>query len=48
MLQRDVIAVCQLRQRAAITKAGRFLGRETRADANAILKTHKHLFRVKG
>ena len=48
MLQRDVIAVCQLRQRSAITKQGRFAGRGARADANAILKTHKHLFRVKG
>ena len=48
MLQRDVIAVCQLRQRSAITKVGRFAGRGARADANAILKTHKHLFRVKG
>ncbi len=47
MLQRDVIAVCQLRQRSAITKAGKFAGRGARADANAILKTHKHLFRVK-
>ena len=48
MLQRDVIAVCQLRQRSAITKQNRFAGRGARADANAILKTHKHLFRVKG
>lgn len=48
MLQRDVIAVCQLRQRSAITKQNRFAGRGGRADANAILKTHKHLFRVKG
>ena len=47
LLQRDVMAVHLLRNRSAITKAGKFAGRGVRADANAILKTHKHLFRVK-
>lgn len=47
MQQRDVIAVHMLRNRSALTNAGKFAGKGVRADSNAILKTHKHLFRVK-
>ena len=46
MLHHDIVAVYLLRQRTAVTKAGRFVGR-VRADCNSILKTHKHLFKVK-
>ena len=46
MLQRDVSAVYLLRTGSTVTKkTGRFAGR-VRADCNAILKTHKHLFRL--
>ena len=45
MLQRDVSAVYLLRTGSTVTKkTGKFAGR-VRADCNAILKTHKHLFR---
>ena len=43
--QRDVLAVDLLRRGGVLTKAGRFAGR-VRAECSAILKTHKHLFRV--
>ena len=47
MLQRDVSAVYLLRTRAAVsTKRGKF-EQGVRADCNAILKTHKLLFRKK-
>lgn len=46
IMQRDAIAVYLLRHSSALGKTGRFLG-STRADCNAILKTHRHLFRVK-
>ena len=47
MLQRDVSAVYLLRTRAAVsTKRGKF-EQGVRTDCNAILKTHKHLFRKK-
>ena len=45
ILQRDVMAVDLLRRGGVLTPAGRFKGR-VRAECNAILKTHKHLFRV--
>lgn len=46
MLQRDVSAVYLLRNKATVKKStGRFAGK-IRADCNAILKTHKHLFRA--
>mgnify|MGYP001173657950 FL=1 len=46
MLQRDVSAVYLLRTGSSVAKkTGRFSGR-VRADCNAILKTHKHLFRL--
>ena len=44
--QYDIMAVYLLRHGTAVGKTGRFAGR-VRADCNAILKTHKHLFRVK-
>ena len=47
IMQRDVMAVYLLRNGSAVTKGGKFVGR-VRADCHAILKTHKHLFRVKG
>ena len=46
MLHHDIVAVYLLRQRTTVTKAGRFVGR-VRADCNSILKTHKHLFKMK-
>jgi hypothetical protein len=45
ILQRDVLAVDLLRRGGVLTQAGRFKGR-VRAECTAILKTHKHLFRV--
>lgn len=45
ILERDVMAVDLLRRGGVLTPAGRFKGR-VRAECNAILKTHKHLFRV--
>jgi len=47
MMQHDRTAVHLLRKRSAINKNGKFAGRVP-ADFTAILKTHKHLFRVKG
>ena len=48
MLQRDVSAVYLLRTKAAVSaRTGRFVGR-VRADCNAILKTHRHLFKTTG
>jgi len=44
--QHDVVAVYLLRQGTTVNTSGRFGGR-VRADCNAILKTHKHLFKVK-
>lgn len=44
--QHDVVAVYLLRQGTTVNASGRFGGR-VRADCNAILKTHKHLFKVK-
>ncbi len=46
ILQRDVLAVDLLRHGGVVNRSGRFSGR-VRAECNAILKTHKHLFRVK-
>lgn len=46
MMQHDKTAVWMLRDRSAINKQGRFVGRVP-AICSAILKTHKHLFRVK-
>lgn len=49
MLQHDRTAVHLLRKRSAIHKNGKFAGPgRVPADCCAILKTHKHLFRVKG
>ena len=46
MLQRDVSAVYLLRTRSGVKKTtGRFAGR-VRPDCNALLKTHKHLFKL--
>ena len=45
ILQRDVLAVDLLRRGGVLSPAGRFKG-HVRAECNAILKTHKHLFRV--
>ncbi len=47
MMQHDRMAVHMLRKRSAIHKNGKFSGRVS-AESMAILKTHKHLFRVKG
>lgn len=47
MLQHDRTAVHLLRKRSAINKNGKLAG-SVSADCAAILKTHKHLFRVKG
>jgi hypothetical protein len=46
ILQRDVMAVDLLRRGGLLHPSGRFVG-SVRAECNAILKTHKHLFRVK-
>lgn len=46
LLQRDVTAVHLLRKGTSVLKTNKFNGR-VRADCNAILKTHRHLFRVK-
>ena len=46
MMQHDKTAVRMLRDRSTINKQGRFAGRVP-AVCQAILKTHKHLFRVK-
>lgn len=46
IMQRDVMAVYLMRCGSTLGKTGRFVGR-VRADCNAILKTHRHLFRVK-
>jgi hypothetical protein len=46
ILQRDVLAVDLLRRGGVLNRAGRFAG-SVRAECQAILKTHKHLFRVK-
>jgi hypothetical protein len=45
ILQRDVLAVDLLRRGGVLNRTGRFAGR-VRAECSAILKTHKHLFRV--
>lgn len=45
ILQRDVLAVDLLRRGGVLNTSGRFVGR-VRAECTAILKTHKHLFRV--
>ena len=45
ILQRDVLAVDLLRRGGVLSPAGRFRG-HVRAECNAILKTHKHLFRM--
>lgn len=47
MMQRDRVAVHLLRARSAVNKNGKFAGHVS-AECSAILKTHKHLFRVKG
>jgi hypothetical protein len=47
MMQHDRTAVHLLRKRSAIHKNGKLAGRVS-AECTAILKTHKHLFRVKG
>jgi hypothetical protein len=47
MVQHDRTAVRLLRKREAIHKNGKLAGRVS-AECSAILKTHKHLFRVKG
>jgi hypothetical protein len=47
MMQYDRTAVHLLRKRSAIHKNGKLAGRVS-AECTAILKTHKHLFRVKG
>ena len=44
MMQRDVIAVYLLRNKTILTKAGKFAGKVA-VDCNAILRTHKHLFK---
>ncbi|MBD38795.1 MAG: hypothetical protein CMB11_00220 [Euryarchaeota archaeon] len=46
MMQYDRTAVHLLRKRSAIHKNGKLAGRVS-AECSAILKTHKHLFRVK-
>jgi len=46
IMQYDKTAVHLLRKRTAINKSGKFVGRVS-AECSAILKTHKHLFRVK-
>jgi hypothetical protein len=46
MQQRDCVAVYLLRNRSAVNKNGRFAG-HLPANCNAILKTHRHLFKVK-
>jgi hypothetical protein len=45
IMQRDVLAVDLLRRGGVLNRTGRFAGR-VRAECSAILKTHKHLFRV--
>ena len=45
IMQRDVLAVDLLRRGGVLNRTGRFVGR-VRAECSAILKTHKHLFRV--
>lgn len=47
MMQHDRAAVHLLRKRSVVRKNGKFADR-VHADFSAILKTHKHLFRVKG
>lgn len=46
ILQSDVVAVDLLRRGGVLQPNGRFAG-SVRAECNAILKTHKHLFRVR-